>query len=145
MNAVETGLFSKLNGDNGAGGVKTLSTGGIYHINPNQKAGFPKTVFGQYTPDIPVYTMGLKAYDHLEYYVTPYAVDTATTAGVDVTALISERAEALLTDGAITAEGKTVLYFRMSRRMPPLPNFDSDKGIWVYSRPTIFEAYVANA
>jgi hypothetical protein len=141
MNAVEIGLFNKLNGDNGAGGVRTLSTGGIYHVTPNQRAGFPKTVFGQYTPNIPEYTLSTKAVDHTQYYVTPYAVDTASTTGVEVTAQISERSEDLLTDGSITVSGKTVIYLRMIMRMPVLPNFDGDRGIWVFSRPTIFETY----
>jgi hypothetical protein len=111
MNAVNTALFARMDGDNGAGGVKTLSTGGIHYGRAPQTKSPPYVIFQKQT-GTPSYTFTQRAADNMLYLAKGVAVDSANEGGRKIAGTIAERIDAVLTDYALPVAGKTLLYLR---------------------------------
>jgi hypothetical protein len=115
MNAVKVALYARLSGDSGTGGVAALATGGIYDLQGKQDASLPFVTFQKWTPLPTRWTFGVKVSDDALYLIKAYAAD-AKTAGQ-----ITERAESILNDYALSVSGKTLMYLRKDSDMPEQP------------------------
>src|SRR5438876_627153 len=141
MEVLLIGLKSKLSGDSGSGGVAALSTGGIFQLTA-KGAPPPYTVF-QELLDLPTYSFTLTQYDSIAVQIKHFAVD-ANTAGADAAGQIADRCRTLLTDtNSLTVSGKSVLYCRFIRSVPPMAEFDEASKRFIYSKGGIFEIWLA--
>lgn len=143
MNALDTGIYNLMSGDTGAGGVATLSTGGIFQ-KPPETATPPYTRFREATDEL-IYAFGntIQA-DHFFYVMQAWAKDTPNAASGPITAgAIADRLRVLFTNPSLTVTGKTVVSCRVDRSLPPLEEWDSTSQAWWYTRGVIVEAWLA--
>ena len=141
MNALDAALYTVLNADTGAGGVKTIATGGIFQLDAPQKTVPPYLIF-QEANDTPGYTFGnLLVFDHVYYMLRAFAVN-ANEDGPQTAGKIADRLKVLLTNPSLTVTGKAVLSCRFDRSYPPLKEFDSANNRFIYSRGVLIEAWL---
>lgn len=142
MNVLDTAIQAVLAADNGAGGVFTLSTGGIFQAKAPQGV-FPPYTLWQEATDVPGYTFGntLK-FDHFFYVFRAFAVD-ANTSGPYQAGAIADRLKALLTNPTLTVTGKAVLSARFDRSLPPLEEWDDANNRYIWMRGIIAEIWIA--
>jgi len=140
MEALYIGLLTKLNADTGAGGVKTLSTGGIFQLTAKD-ATPPYTVF-QELLDLPGYSFTALQFDSVAIQIKHFAVD-ANTAGADLAGQLADRCRILLLDPILTVSGKSVLYCRFIRSVPPMAEYDEAAKRFIYSKGGMFEIWLA--
>jgi hypothetical protein len=112
VRTVDDALYSKLTADTGAGGVATLSTGGIFRMSAPETiggvaVGFPRTIY-QEVSGVDVYTLPARSYQRLVYMVKAVAEGHSALVAMQ----IAERLDAILTDGTLTLSSGTCFYIR---------------------------------
>lgn len=142
MNALDIAIYSKLTGDTGAGGVNTLATGGIHQMKAPQTAGLPRVHF-QELLDTALYTFAALSADHVFYQFKALAADTPTDEGATLAGTIAERMRTVLFDPTMTVTGKTLLYCRFERSIPPYPEWDDANSRDIYHKGFIAEIWLA--
>ena len=132
--------------DTGAGGVATLSNGGIFQLTAPENTPFNYTVF-QRLLRTPRYAGGnTEAAKELFYQITHYSVDGAnnsTKSGQEVAGLMADRTVVLLTNPTLNVTGQTVLSCRFDRSIPDAAVREDGSGRWIYSKGAIFEVWLA--
>lgn len=141
MNALDIAIYSNLTGDTGAGGVNTLATGGIHQLKAPQTAGLPRVHF-QELLDSPLYSFAALSADHFFYQFKALAADT-TVEGATLAGTIAERMRSILSDPTMTVTGKTLLYCRFERSIPPYAEWDEANGRDIYHKGFIAEIWLA--
>jgi hypothetical protein len=142
---LEKAIYSKLSGDNGAGGVATLSTGGIHQLFGTQGGSFPKTIFQELT-FIHNYTFTARAFIKGFYQFKAMAIDPVNTTdqGVSLAGAIVDRIVTLLTDPGFTVTGSSLLYCRPTHSLPPSVEWDKENGRSIYHKGIICEMWLTN-
>jgi hypothetical protein len=140
MEVLLIGLYSKLSGDSGSGGVASLSTGGIHQMVAPGNVVPPYTVF-QELLDLPGYSFTALQYDSIAVQIKHFAVD-ANSAGADLAGQMADRCRVLLTDtNNLSVSGKSVLYCRFIRSVPSMGEL-GEANRYIYSKGGIFEIWV---
>lgn len=146
MEVLNKSLFAKLSGDGGAGGVGTLSNGGIHQLVAPEGTVFNYTVFQRLlrTPD---YAFGnAVAAGHFFYQIKHYTVNKAnstTINGPEAAGAMADRTVVLLTNPSLTVTGQTVLSCRFDRSIPDGAEWDDAAKRFVYSKGGLFEVWLA--
>lgn len=98
---IVTAIYTKLTGDNGAGGVATLATGGIYETLAKQNSTMPYVVFAVIDDPPTDYFNGTNDVD------TRFQVDIygKRNLGAGVVRAIADRCYALMHEQSITVTG----------------------------------------
>jgi hypothetical protein len=113
MKPLDDALEAKFTADNGAGGIATLATGGWFKLFASQgQATGRYIVYREITGD-PRYQFGGEACRELRYEMKIY--DDVGESWAQSSA-ITDRLEAILTDGTLSITGWTLIYFRLRRR-----------------------------
>jgi hypothetical protein len=103
MKALERGLYSKLTGD-GTLMALTATATSVYPDVAPQDAALPFIIFSPSGQSTDEYVLGARAFETLDYLVKAVAAGFDPEAAND----ISERIDALLTNGTVTVAGYTV-------------------------------------
>lgn len=138
-------MYSKLTGDSGAGGVNTLSNGGIFQGTAPQETSFNYTVF-QELLDTPLYTFNALAADHFFYQIKHLAVNDAnstTISGPFAAGALADRTRVLLMDPVLNVSGKTVLYCRFIRSIPFYSEWDETNDRDIFHKGGIYELWLS--
>lgn len=143
-NAIDASLYSLFVADTGTGGINhasTGATGGFHQLIAPQSATFPRVHFNEVltTAD---YSFTTLISDHCYYQITAYAVD-GNEDGATVSGRLAERARVLVTDPVMTVTGKTLLYSRFERTIPPRADWDDAIGKFVYAKGFYVELWLA--
>jgi len=148
LNALNDSIYSLMTADTIVGGVNnatTGATGGFHQLIAPQNAGFPRVHF-QEILDTGVYSFQNLSADHCYYQFTVYAVDSpiGTETGTATAGRLAERLRVLLTDPSMSVTGKTLLYSRFDRSIPPQAEWDDfGGGRFIYSKGFYLELWLA--
>lgn len=121
MNAISTGLYSKLTGDSGAGGVNTLCTGGIHNTLAPEGEDGVYLVF-QKVVGIPVDTLSIPGTHRIFRYQFKTYEQGESYAN---TGAVNDRLRALLNDSSMTFTGWT---WRKTRQISDEERFENIDG-----------------
>ena len=144
MNALDIAIYSLMVADTGVGGVNhatTGATGGFHQGVAPQGATLPRIHF-QETLNIAEYSFQTYVADHCYYQFTAFAVD-GNEEGATVAGRLAERARVLFTDPSMMVSGKTLLYSRFERSIPPGYEWDAVKSRFIYSKGFLLQLWLA--
>jgi hypothetical protein len=130
--------------DTGAGGVNNSSTGatgGFHQGVAPQGATYPRFHFTEIL-DTALYSCKTLSADHCYYQLTAFAVD-GNEEGVVTAGRLAERARVLLFDPAMSVSGKTLLYSRFDRSIPPGYEWDVGENRFKYSKGFYLQLWLA--
>lgn len=143
MNALEIAITSFMQADTGAGGlnnVTTGATGGFHQGVAPQSATFPRLHF-QKIQKRPTWSFQNLNASYCYYQLTVFAVDS-NEEGVVTAGRLSERAETLFTDPALSVTGHTVQYCRPAVSLPDRFEWDDTGSRYIYSKGFYLELWV---
>lgn len=141
---LDEAIYAKMVADTGAGGVNhatTGATGGFHQGVAPQNATFPRIHF-QELLDTAFYSFQTLKIDHCYYQFTAFAVNSNET-GTKTAGRLAERARTLFTDPSMSVSGKTLLYSRFERTIPPTFQWDDTSNRYIYSKGFILELWLA--
>lgn len=146
MNAIDAAVRALMVADTGTGGVNNASTGatgGFWQGVAPDNAGFPRIHF-QEILDTGIYSFKNLSADHCYYQFTVFARDgNPTEEAVYTAGRLAERLRAILTDPNMTISGKTLLYSRFDRSIPPRFEQDESQSRTIYAKGFYLELWLA--
>lgn len=108
INAVATGLFTKLTGSTALTTLLTLGTAGVFQDLAPEGAVPPYVVFNAQSPSTPQHTFGAVAFENTVYQVQGVTQGPSKAAG----GTIADKIDLALHDQAVTVTGYTLLKCR---------------------------------
>lgn len=135
MNAVDSGIHTKLTSDNvGAGNLMSLVTGVFRILAPQEQT--PPYVIYQEMSKVDSYVLSGRAYQRLIYLLK--VIDQNTNAATVETAL--DRIDVLLNDQTLTLTPYTQMYCRRQGSMPPF--VETDQGVTYQQVGALYEIFL---
>lgn len=152
MNVLDAAIYLMMVSDTGAGGIATISTGGIHQLDapeeqPDGSATVPPyTIFRSASND-PNYTFGnTLAFNYGVYAIQGYATDVPAGVpmpdGLSVSGAIADRLFTLFLNAALTVSGRTVACCRPLSEIAPQKERDTTSNRWLYSRGWLIETWL---
>lgn len=126
--ALDAAIYAKLSGDNGAGGVATLATGGIFNTEAAPRAGLPLVLFN--VNDDP--TVQFFAGDTIDATFSVEVVEDKELGATTLTAIV-DRARALLNNQNLTISGFNGGQVQCLNRGQTFTDVDVIRNVSIYS------------